>query len=91
MAGSEPRGLTTIDAHLRALQAVRRDARIELAEVRRRQAELAEFEAELVVAIEVRSRRIDDVLDERLRSVADSGPSSRVLAFDAAPALADVS
>ncbi|MGY1634141.1 hypothetical protein ACI784_20750 [Geodermatophilus sp. SYSU D01186] len=45
----------------------------ELAEVRRRLSELADLEAELVVAIEVRSRRIDDGLDERLRAQPEAG------------------
>ena len=51
----------------------RRDALGELTEVRRRQSELADLEAELVVAIELRSRRIDDVLDKRLRAVHGAG------------------
>ncbi|MGY1669144.1 hypothetical protein [Geodermatophilus sp. SYSU D00710] len=60
-----------IDACLRALHTVVRDARAELAEVRGRQSELADMEAALVMAIQVRSRRIDDLLDERLRAVTE--------------------
>jgi hypothetical protein len=45
-------------------------ARAELAEVRRRPSDLADTEAALVVATEVRSRRVDDLLDERLRAAA---------------------
>jgi hypothetical protein len=79
MRESAPRSVAAIDADLRALQAIRRDALRELAEVRRRQSELADLEAELVVAVELRSRRIDDVLDERLR--ADPGAAGRLPAF----------
>ena len=44
----------------------------ELAEVRRRRAELIDMEAALVVALEARARRIDDLLDHRL-AVAGEG------------------
>ncbi len=64
------RTTAAIDADLRALCGIRRDAQRELADVRRRQKELLDLEAELVVAIDVRSRRMDDVLDERLRAEA---------------------
>ena len=67
------RPVGAIDADLCALQAIRSNAQRELAEVRRRLVELAELEAELAVAIEVRTRRIDDVLDERLRAVKAAG------------------
>ncbi|MGY1839436.1 MULTISPECIES: hypothetical protein [unclassified Modestobacter] len=71
-----------IDAELRALGSVTRSALGELHEVRRRQAELVDMEAALVVAIEARSRRIDCLLDERLLALAEGGralpPSSAV-------------
>jgi hypothetical protein len=70
MSGSWPRTTAAIDADLRALCGIRRDAQRELADVRRRQRELLDLEAELVVAIDVRSRHMDDVLDERLRAEA---------------------
>lgn len=72
MSESGPRSTAAIDADLRAMCATKRDAQRELAEVRRRQRELADLEAELVVAIDVRSRRIDDVLDERLQAHPDA-------------------
>lgn len=56
---------TAIDAELRALCDVIRGASRELVEVRRRQAELCDMEAALVVAIDVRMRRVDDLLDQR--------------------------
>ncbi len=68
MPESPFRSTAAIDADLHALSATRRDAQRELAEVRRRQRELADLEAELVVAIDVRSGHIDDVLDECLRA-----------------------
>ncbi len=73
MRESSPRSVAAIDADLRVLHATRRDALGELTEVRRRQSELADLEAELVVAIELRSRRIDDLLDERLRALHGAG------------------
>jgi hypothetical protein len=62
--------VAVVDADLRTLAATRRDAEVELVEVRRRGRELLLLEDELLAAIELRSRRIDDVLDERLRAVA---------------------
>lgn len=60
-----PRRATAIDADLRTLCEMIRSASHELAEVRRRQAELFDMEAALVVAIDVRMRRVDDLLDQR--------------------------
>ncbi|WP_116452300.1 hypothetical protein [Blastococcus litoris] len=59
------RRLNAIDSELRALCEVVRGALGELDEVRRRQSELSDMEAALAVAIDVRRRRIDELLDER--------------------------
>ncbi|MGY1634148.1 hypothetical protein ACI784_20785 [Geodermatophilus sp. SYSU D01186] len=61
-----------IDAQLRVCCSARQAAQAELAEVRRRQAELAEVEGRLLAAIEVRCRRADRLLDERLHAAAAS-------------------
>ncbi|WNV77650.1 hypothetical protein [Geodermatophilus sp. DSM 44513] len=66
-----------IDAQLRVCSSARRAAQVELAEIRRRQAELAELEVQLLVAIEVRCRRADRLLDERLHAVTDAADPSR--------------
>ena len=66
-----PRRMTAIDAELRSLRDVMRGASGELTEVRRRQAELFDMEAALMVAIDVRMRRLDDLLDQRLHVVRD--------------------
>lgn len=60
-----PRRLAALDAELRTHCDVIRGASRELAEVRRRQAELVEMEAALVVAIGVRLERVDELLDQR--------------------------
>ena len=65
-----PRTLATIDADLHSSRAIRRDAEKELAEVRRRQDELADLEATLLVTIDSRCRLVDHLLDERLRAAA---------------------
>lgn len=67
------RPLAAIDADLHCCRFVRRDAERELAEVRRRQEELADLEATLMVTIDTRSRVVDHLLDERLRAVAATG------------------
>jgi hypothetical protein len=67
------RPLAAIDADLHASRAVRRGAVRELAEVRRRQEELADLEATLLVTIDTRTRVVDHLLDERLRVVATTG------------------
>ena len=68
------RPVAAIDADLHSCRVVRRDAERELAEVRRRQEELADLEATLVVTLETRSRLVDHLLDERLRAAAPAGP-----------------
>lgn len=70
MPEPSPRAISAIDADLRSYRAFRRDVDRELAEFRRRQAELADLEAALIVAIETRCGRVDRLLDERLRAVA---------------------
>ena len=90
MSESWPRSTAAIDADLHALCACRRDAQRELAEVRRRQGELADLEVELTVAIDVRSRRIDDVLDERLRVVPAAEAGVEPLSVVEGPSLAGV-
>ena len=71
-----PRRMTAIDAELRSLRDVMRGASGELTEVRRRQAELFDMEAALLVAIDVRMRRLDDLLDQRLHVVRDGKRAS---------------
>ncbi len=71
MPSTSPRILGDIDAEIRSCCAVRRDAQGELAEVRRRQAELAELESVLLVSIETRLRRVDRLLEERLGVTAE--------------------
>ncbi len=61
--------VSAIDADLQSCRGVWRDARRELAEVRRRQAELGELEVALLAAIDIGSRRTDRLLDERLQAV----------------------
>ncbi|MGY1847421.1 MULTISPECIES: hypothetical protein [unclassified Blastococcus] len=70
--GSPPstRSIAAIDGDLHCCRGIRRDAERELAEVRRRQEELADLEATLLVTIDSRSRMVDHLLDERLRAVA---------------------
>jgi hypothetical protein len=62
------RSLAAIDADLHSCRAIRRHAEKELAEVRRRQEELADLEATLLITIDTRSRLVDHLLDERLRT-----------------------
>jgi hypothetical protein len=69
-----PRPLPEIDEDLRLSCVVRRAAEGELAEIRRRQAELAELEATLLTAIEARCTQADRLLDERLRAHRAAGP-----------------
>ncbi|MGY1707411.1 hypothetical protein ACI79C_22850 [Geodermatophilus sp. SYSU D00697] len=76
MPGSSSRSVAAIDADLRALGATRRAAEAELAEVRRRQGELVHREGDLVVAVDLRARRIDDLLDERLRALGGGRPGA---------------
>ncbi len=90
MSESGPRSTAAIDADLRALCTTKRDAQRELAEVRRRQRELTDLEAELVVAIDVRSRRIDDVLDERVQALPGAEAQLRSLPFVEHPAFASL-
>ncbi|WP_236826263.1 MULTISPECIES: hypothetical protein [unclassified Blastococcus] len=71
-AGARPRSLATVDDDLRTCDRIRRDVERELAEVRRRQEELAELAATLLVTLDCRSRLVDHLLDERLR-VRDGG------------------
>jgi hypothetical protein len=73
------RPIASIDADLRSYCAFRRDIDSELAEVRRRQAELADLEASLVVTMEARRASADRLLEERLRaSVTVEGTPSSV-------------
>ena len=72
------RPLPAIESDLRSCRATRLGAQAELAEVRRRQAELAEIEAVLVISIESRREQADRLLDERLSAVA--GPADRLRA-----------
>ncbi len=88
MSESRPRSSAAIDADLRALCTSRGDAQRELADVRRRLSELTDLEAELVVAIDVRARRIDDVLDERLRVLREVGEGPQPHPHVERPALA---
>lgn len=90
MTHSCPRPVGAIDTDLRALRAVRSDAQRELTEVRRRLVELAEIEAELAVTIEVRSRRIDVVLDERLRAATAAGERPGLVGGERCRASAEV-
>ncbi|MDK3255767.1 hypothetical protein [Blastococcus capsensis] len=62
------RTLAAIDADLHSSRTIRRDAEKELVEIRRRQEELADLEAILLVTIDTRSRLVDHLLDERLRA-----------------------
>lgn len=65
--------LRTIDDELCAHGQIMRGALAELAEVRRRRAELIDMESALVVALEARVRRIDDLLDDRLAVEGEAG------------------
>ncbi|MGY2129563.1 hypothetical protein [Blastococcus sp. SYSU DS0617] len=65
--------LRTIDDELCAHRQIMRGALAELAEVRRRRAELIDMESALVVALEARVRRIDDLLDDRLAVEGEAG------------------
>ena len=73
--GRQPvaRTVAAVDADLHASRAIRRDAEQELAEVRRRQEELADLEATLLVTIDTRCRLVDHLLDERLRAAGTGG------------------
>ncbi|TQN42621.1 hypothetical protein FHU33_2027 [Blastococcus colisei] len=74
MSEPPPRPVETIDADLRSCRALWRDAEMELAEVRRRQAELLELEATLLAAMDMRGWRADRLLDERLLAAAVADP-----------------
>lgn len=76
MPQSPRRRLHAIDAELRAHRDVTLAAVAELAEVRRRQAELHDMEAALVMTIDVRRRRMDGLLDQRLDTVVSGGGPS---------------
>lgn len=65
--------LHDIDDELCAHGQIMRGALAELAEVRRRRAELIDMESAIVVALEARARRIDDLLDDRLAVVGECG------------------
>ena len=80
MSDPHARTLAAIDADLHASRSVRRDAERELAEVRRRQEELADLEAILLVTIDTRTRLVDHLLDERLRTVGGSAVRTPVVA-----------
>lgn len=67
MSVSQPRPLPAIDAALEARASILVDIQGELAEVRRRRAELVELEGSLLIAAAAQTRRIDRLLDERLR------------------------
>jgi hypothetical protein len=71
MPKPSPRPLGDIDAELRSCCTIRRDAQGQLAEVRRRQAELAELESVLLVTIETRLHRVDRLLEERLGAATE--------------------
>ena len=83
-AMSEPaeRPLDAIGRDLRTCRDVRLGAQAELSEVRRRQIELAEIEAALVMTIEARRRQADRLLDEWLHAVTDGQDPSRVSTSD---------
>lgn len=70
-AGSPPvtRRVAAIDADLHSCRSIRRDAERELAEVRRRQEQLADLEVTLLATIDSRCRLADHLLDERLRAL----------------------
>jgi hypothetical protein len=76
MSQPHVRSLAAIDADLHSCRTVLRDAQRELAEVRRRQEELAVLEAALLVTIDTRQTRADHLLDERLRT--DASPADPV-------------
>jgi hypothetical protein len=69
-----PRSITAIDADLRLCHTLRQHAELELTEVRRRQAELAELEDVLLIAVETRWQHADRLLDERLRAFVAADP-----------------
>ena len=60
------RSTDVIDEDLRSCAVIRQVAERELAEVRRRQAELAELEATLLITASSRRLLADRLLDERL-------------------------
>lgn len=76
MSQSAHRPLAAVEADLRSCCFIKAGAQAELAEVRRRQDELAAVEAVLVMTVESRARQADRLLDERLRAVADPAGSS---------------
>ncbi|WP_346622725.1 hypothetical protein [Blastococcus montanus] len=80
-AGPRPvaRSLAVIDADLHSCRSTRRDAERELAEVRRRQEQLADLEVTLLATIDSRCRLADHLLDERLRALRTgaAGPQPR--------------
>lgn len=62
------RSLSQIDADIRGIQTLNRDAEQQLEHLRRQQSELSLLEYNLVCAIEGRIAKTDRLLDERLRS-----------------------
>lgn len=58
-----------IDAQLDSLRSLNLDAAQQLTEVRRRIVELEHHELTLIGAIDARQRRMDLLLDERLKAV----------------------
>ena len=62
------RPLSAIDADIRGIQTLNRDAEQQLEYLRRQQAELNLLEYNLLCAIEGRAAKTDRLLDERLRS-----------------------
>jgi hypothetical protein len=69
MLTSSARPVAAIEDDLRSCAVVRLSAQRELAEIRRRQAELAELESTLVGVVAARRLIADRLLDERLRAV----------------------
>ena len=90
MSQPVPRTVAAIDRDLRARLAIRRDVERELAEVRRRQTELSELEAALLITIDRSCRRVDRLLDERLHAVAAINQCLPVVATADHPRLTSV-
>ena len=67
MADAFSRSLSQIDADIRGIQTLNRDAEQQLEHLRRQQSELSLLEYNLVCAIEGRIAKTDRLLDERLR------------------------
>ena len=65
---SEPRPIQSIDAQIDILRGLNADADDQLTSIRRQQGELERHELSVLSAIDGRLRRIDLLLDERLRA-----------------------